>query len=150
MDADAQRVMHPAVVRTAINHEHNMLCEYEWEYGSANMRHAAYRQFVYHIAGNTGKNRRLVIPSCVTWFIRSKWPSEDNNYRGFKKAACAQARVLHWTIESGVQLAASGHGSRAATGHGSRSAVGRGGHDAEEQEENVEVEEEEEQEEEDF
>lgn len=51
-------------------------------------RHLAYRQFVSWINSWTsiGKNRRLVIPSCVIGAIRNEYPESDGNYVGFKAA----------------------------------------------------------------
>lgn len=51
------------------------------------LRHAAYRNFVMWHYGHLGKNIRVVIPSCVVWLIRRKWPSADGIYTGYKDPA---------------------------------------------------------------
>ena len=48
-----------------------------------NYRFAAYRQFISWIYGRLGKHVRQVIPSCIVWAIRTKYPSEDNQYVPF-------------------------------------------------------------------
>ena len=50
------------------------------------MRLAAYRQFVVSEYEHLGRNNRVVIPSCIVWLIRDKWPSTDGKYTGFKPA----------------------------------------------------------------
>jgi hypothetical protein len=99
---DFKKVVDPVVVRTAVNSERNAVCEDRWQYDNVNMRHTAYRQFVYLVAGNVGLKRRLIIPSCVTWFIKSTWPSEDDVYTGFKAAQGSGSAVLCWTVDNGI------------------------------------------------
>ena len=71
------KVIDAVVVKVAVNLDHHNLCEDQWQHSNRNMRHAAYRQFVLYMAGNTGRHRRLIVPLCVTWAIRRTWPSED-------------------------------------------------------------------------
>jgi hypothetical protein len=52
-------------------------------YDNRNLRHVSYRQYVMWQHGHLGKNNRVVIPSCVIWLIRRKWPSPDGRYTGF-------------------------------------------------------------------
>ena len=48
------------------------------------MRHAAYRQFVLWRHGRIGQGVRRVIPSCVVWLIRDRFPSASGQYTGFQ------------------------------------------------------------------
>ena len=73
------------VVATAINSDCDTMVRTP-KHDNRNMRHAAYRQYVMHEYGHLGKGNRVVIPSCVVWMIRDKWPSHDGNYTGFKEA----------------------------------------------------------------
>ena len=50
-------------------------------------RHAAYRQFCWWIHSRLGKGARRVIPLYVVWEIRTRNPSEDGKYTGFKTSS---------------------------------------------------------------
>ena len=44
------------------------------------LRFAAYKQFVWWIFKNLGRGNRRVIPSCVIWKIRNKYPESNGQY----------------------------------------------------------------------
>jgi hypothetical protein len=71
------------VVTTAAN-TYNDVTVRKKELDNKTLRHAAYRNYVMWKYGHLGKNNRVVIPSCVVWLIRNKWPAADGVYTGFK------------------------------------------------------------------
>ena len=73
------------VLLVAIHHM-NDLFAYNEQPGNDNLRHAAYRQFVLWRFGHLGSGNRVVIPSCVVWEVRDRYPSGDGTYTGFKVA----------------------------------------------------------------
>lgn len=46
-------------------------------------RYHAYRSYTLYMNAILGKYNRKVVPACIVGHIRSRWPSEDNNYVGF-------------------------------------------------------------------
>ena len=44
-----------------------------------------YRNYMMWKFGHLGKNNWVVIPRCVAWLIRKKWPLADGLYTDFKK-----------------------------------------------------------------
>ena len=65
-------------------HNHNEYCVQNDDPNSNNtLRHMAYRKFILWRRGFLGAGNRVVIPSCVVWSIRDRYPSADGNYKGF-------------------------------------------------------------------
>ena len=71
------------IVKTAVNSNADTLVRTPC-HDNRGMRHTAYRQYVMWMHGNLGKNNCVVIPACVVWMIRDKWPSPDGKYTGYK------------------------------------------------------------------
>ena len=67
---------------------------------TAAMRHAAYRQFVLWRHGRIGQGVRRVIPSCVVWMIRERFPNVSGQYTGFQVSRLAWVTLLfcHATV----------------------------------------------------
>ena len=57
-----------------------------FEFENTNYRSSAYKQYISWIYGWLGKRIRQVIPLCVVWAIRKKYPSDDGEYVPFNHA----------------------------------------------------------------
>jgi len=51
----------------------------------ASYRKAAYRQYILWKEGRLGRGNRVVVPSCVVWSVRTRYPAPDGQYLGFKE-----------------------------------------------------------------
>ena len=54
-------------------------------YTPVSYRKAAYRQYILWQHGHLGRNNRHIVPSCVVWCIRRKYPAPDGRYLGFRE-----------------------------------------------------------------
>ena len=54
------------------------------DYSNTSYRKAAYRNYILWNDGHLGFRNRRVVPSCVTWSIRSQYPDSRGQYMGFK------------------------------------------------------------------
>lgn len=59
--------------------------EDENEIKNRSLRFAAYKQFVWWVFHRLGKGNRRVLPSCVLWCIRKKFPEANGQYVRFKE-----------------------------------------------------------------
>jgi hypothetical protein len=59
-------VLNQHVVQTAVSAARDLYAEdMKSAYNNDQMRHQAYKQYVYGTAGRTGSGNRVVVPSCV-------------------------------------------------------------------------------------
>ena len=75
---------HPVVLRVAVRNN----CDWRADpviYSHSNFRKAAYRQYILWVYGRLGRGNRRVAPSCVVRSIRSRYPSSDGTYMGFRE-----------------------------------------------------------------
>lgn len=60
-----------------------------FERDNRSMRHGAYTAFILRNHGRLGMGQRRVIPSCVVWRIRDRYPEATGQYTGFMPARLA-------------------------------------------------------------
>ncbi|XP_057308898.1 P2X purinoceptor 7-like [Hydractinia symbiolongicarpus] len=78
-------VLTKAVLETALSALHDLRGD-TLELKNESYRYAGYKQFTWWIHSRLGKGVRRVIPSCVVWAIRRKYPAEDEKYVLFKES----------------------------------------------------------------
>ena len=79
-------ILDPGVLGLANQFRHDVMASHEG-HDNAARRHDAYRQFILWTYGRLGRGIRRVIPSCVVWRIRDRYPSPDGYYVGFVPGA---------------------------------------------------------------
>ena len=90
-------VFNEAVVKAAINNFRLLTAMSTANvFDNKSMRHQAYKQFVAHTVGTTGKGVRMIVPACVVSAIRKKWPEADGNYIGFKMSNVSGHKELEF------------------------------------------------------
>lgn len=77
-------VLNRDILAVAIVHRADVYSD-EPLYEPSDYRKAAYRQWTMWRCGYLGRGNRKVIPSCVVWAVRNKYPAPDGNYLGFKE-----------------------------------------------------------------
>ena len=77
-------VVNRDILSVAIVHRSDVYSE-DPEYAPTDYRKAAYRQWTMWRCGYLGRRNRKVVPSCVVWAVRSKYPAPDGCYLGFKE-----------------------------------------------------------------
>ena len=55
------------------------------DYSPSSYRKAAYRQWILWNYGYLGRGQRRVVPLCVVWAVRKRYPAPDGYYLGFKE-----------------------------------------------------------------
>ena len=55
------------------------------DYSPSSYRKAAYRQWILWNYGYLGRGQRRVVPSCVVWAVRWRYPAPDGYNLGFKE-----------------------------------------------------------------
>ena len=82
-DALSLVCLNRVVLNVAVKDRNDLFGRNDNPESNQTLRHTAYRQFVLWRHGRLGAGNRIVIPSCVVWSIRGRFPSEDGQYTGF-------------------------------------------------------------------
>ena len=53
------------------------------EYTPASYRKAAYRQWILWQHGYLGRSNRRIVPSCMVWAVRNRYPAPDGRYKEY-------------------------------------------------------------------
>ena len=77
-------VLNRDVLSVAIVDRHDVLVE-DATYTPEKYRKSAYRQWIMWRVGYLGNGVRRVVPSCVVWVVRDRYPAPDRRYLGFKE-----------------------------------------------------------------
>ena len=80
-------VLNRDVLSVAIVHRADVYSE-DPVYAPSNYRKAACRQWTLWRCGYLGRGNHRVIPACVVWAVRDKYPAPDGIYLGFKEYLC--------------------------------------------------------------
>ena len=73
-----------SVLTVAIHNRADIMAD-PINYSPASYRKAAYRQYILKEYGHLGRGNRRIIPSCVVWCVRDKYPAPDGHYLGFRE-----------------------------------------------------------------
>ena len=73
-----------SVLTVAIHNRADIMAD-PINYSPASYRKAAYRQYILKEYGHLGRGNRRIIPSCVVWCVRDKYPAPDGQYLGFRE-----------------------------------------------------------------
>jgi hypothetical protein len=79
----SQLVLDGNVLDIAMRYREDVLVV-DHQRNNENFRHAAYRQFVLWQHGRLGKGNRRIVPSCSVLAIRSRYPSPNGFYVGYR------------------------------------------------------------------
>ena len=77
-------VINRDVLSVAIVDRHDVLVE-DITYTPETHRKSANRQWILWRIGYLGRGVRRVVPSCVVWAVRDRFPARNGCYLGFKK-----------------------------------------------------------------
>ena len=86
-------ILHEAVLKTTLSMLNNLRGD-SLNYENNALRYAAYRQFTWWIYNRLGQGVRRVIPSCVLWAIRDRYPDVNGAYVPFQEATEEDNRLL--------------------------------------------------------
>lgn len=85
MDFFESAVLDMTVLSISIVNRSDVFAE-DPEYSPSSYRKAAYRQWILWNHGYLGRANRRVVPSCVVWAVRDRYPAPPGtSYLGFKE-----------------------------------------------------------------
>lgn len=68
------------------------------DYTTSSYKKATYRQFILWQEGRLGRGNYKVVPSCVIWTVRNRYPALDGLYLGLKNIEITQIMQEHTVI----------------------------------------------------